>query len=664
MYVKNINEGKLSAPDLQGMWSDHENNKYIKINNNFINIKKENSRYYAMDESLNKVYIRFSDEKFYPEKHNMEAGFKVDRRKINDNCPGWEIQYNELQNIARDNTVVTVRHRGDSDTNIAENSLSAFRLSYKLCRAAIETDVLLTKDNKPVIFHDVRIGKMMEPSYDPDENTGQNAFLKDMSLAELKTKKLLDPRRRVTDDTIITVDEMLDDYLKQGGQSLIYLEVKEPRVILKVAKIITDKASSDPTLLNRVIVKFNMAEFPTYIDWVAGLRNVDASVNIMANPVMSPAAAERINKLPAGDIPIPEGDPLHDNASRAVYWWSSTPGISVPNVEVVLKSTDSGFINKVRRPSPQGYYEQPISLDMANTIPGTPAYMIAIVKKNGKSLGTYVPVADRIMWRDGFVAGVTVPDTKNPKKRNDITESYYNNDSSCCYTLEDRLAENEKEDVRENVAWNRGIRANIITSDDIDSIDTYAADMNYLDKKALPVTHYPKKEMQSTLAWGMNYWPKPDGAKVALEGWGGASSDFVWGGQVCLWDNKFTGYPWVYQCDAAFPWDYRKDLLMTVVTSDKYGAVNQIFSHDKKYCLSGKDGDYSYMKYIEDCRAENTETHFWYTPLRHLRNLYKGEDVSYVQFYRAGVYYGQAYGLLQNTKTPDSWSEWKMKQVG
>ncbi|MFB9087570.1 hypothetical protein ACFFW8_24350 [Erwinia tracheiphila] len=124
-----------------------------------------------------------------------------------------------------------------------------------------------------------------------------------------------------------------------------------------------------------------MAEYPAYVDWVAGLRDIGADINIMANPVMSPAAAERINKLPESAIAKPEGDPLHDNASRAVYWWSSAHGQNVPNVEIVIKNSKSGFIKTQHIPSVQGGYDRPENLYMNNTIPGSPAYMIAIVKK-------------------------------------------------------------------------------------------------------------------------------------------------------------------------------------------------------------------------------------------------------------------------------------------
>ncbi|MFC0139369.1 glycerophosphodiester phosphodiesterase family protein [Erwinia mallotivora] len=301
-----------------------------------------------------RIALNYVNGQYSPEDIKSKSGVKSKVNYLSAECPSWEVQREQLESIAVNNKTITVRHRGDSDVNIAENSLSAFRLSYKLCRAAIETDVLLTKDDQAVIFHDVRIGKMMEPDYNPDTNKGPNALLTDMTLAELKQKKLLDPRRKPTSDTIITVDELIDDYQKKNGQAIIYLEVKNPKLIIRVAKMITKHAESDPTILKRIVVKFNMAEFPTYVDWVAALMRAGADVNVMANPVMSPFAAERINKLPKDEIPIPEGDPLHDNASRAVYWWSYAHGTNVPNVEIVIKSTDNGFINKIKRKSPQG----------------------------------------------------------------------------------------------------------------------------------------------------------------------------------------------------------------------------------------------------------------------------------------------------------------------
>lgn len=634
MYEKNIDTSLLSSPNDEGLRQDSENNKYIKINDNFVRIIQGKTQYFIRKENGEKLYLELRDGKFFPENMVPKTGGKIFKRNVGSDCPDWQKLYDQLGDIASKDKIITVRHRGDSDTNVAENSLSAFRLSYKMCRPAIETDVLLTKDNQPVIFHDVRIGKMMEPTYDPDRNTGSNVLLSQMMLAELKRKPLLDPRRRPTRDTIITVEELLRDYREQNGQALLYLEVKEPKLIMRVAKIITDEAKSDPTLIKRVIVKFNMAEYPTYVDWVAGLRDIGADINIMANPVMSPAAAERINKLPESAIAKPEGDPLHDNASRAVYWWSSAHGQNVPNVEIVIKNSKSGFIKTQHIPSVQGGYDRPENLYMNNTIPGSPAYMIAIVKKNGKPLGTYVPVGDRIMWRDDVVSGVTVPNTSNHKKRIDITKAYYNNDSQCCYSLKDRLAKNELEDIRENLAWNRAIGANVITADDTDSIDNYFAKRGNLDKISIPNPHYPRQSMQSTLAWALQYWSTPDGVTAKFKGWGGGSSPLIWNGQVCIYDNSYSKYPWVYACKYADKISYSNKLKMRVIENVKYGAVNQIYSNDDKFCLSGRDGDTSYLKFTSNCNPENTETHFWHTENYKLRNLYTGDDTKYIEFYR------------------------------
>ncbi|MCG7286402.1 hypothetical protein MHY85_10520, partial [Cellulomonas sp. ACRRI] len=78
-----------------------------------------------------------------------------------------------LQNLGARQQFTTVRHRGDFDARTPENSLPAFEQSYLRCRAGVETDLRRTADGTLVMFHDTHLGKMLEPTYDPEQNTGR-----------------------------------------------------------------------------------------------------------------------------------------------------------------------------------------------------------------------------------------------------------------------------------------------------------------------------------------------------------------------------------------------------------------------------------------------------------------------------------------------------------
>ncbi|ECP3589148.1 hypothetical protein FZH48_26170, partial [Salmonella enterica] len=97
------------------------------------------------------------------------------------NCQPWTFRYLQLEHAAKQKIITTARHRGDFDNHTPENSLGAFQNSYEKCRPSIETDVRLTKDGKAVLFHDLNVGKMTNPDYDPELDSGTNTPLKDLT---------------------------------------------------------------------------------------------------------------------------------------------------------------------------------------------------------------------------------------------------------------------------------------------------------------------------------------------------------------------------------------------------------------------------------------------------------------------------------------------------
>ncbi|EPK6164706.1 glycerophosphodiester phosphodiesterase family protein [Providencia stuartii] len=600
-------------------------------------------------------------------------------------CPSWETQYYQLSVIANNNSVITVRHRGDFTTDIPENSLGAFERSYQNCRAAIETDVRLTKDNELVVFHDINIGKMLEKDYDPLLNTGPNPELKSLTLDELQQKKLLTITREKTNYTVPTVDEMLHNYLDKNGQSLIYLEVKDAAAIIPTAMAIYRVSLREPSLVKRVIVKFNMAEYPTPNDWFAMLNENNIKEEIMANPVISPIAAKRINEGPKID-PI-NGADYRDNASRAVALWSNAKETIVPNIEVVIKdSTD--FKSVIEKDSIyQGKYIAPANLDISNTNEATMARMVAIIKFYKKPLGAFVPVPDYILWRPGVITGITVPNVIPDTVGNiNIIKAYFQNNSACCYDLADRLGVfdvfprvviRENYDYRHILDWNRSIGVNMITADDTDTIDEYYAKNQVLDRVAMPILIPPTKNMHSTLSW--DFHPEFNVSKstvVNIKAWNGESSVW-WGGQTCLYTDSSTHeekYAWVYQCGNfnAENAGYSDSLITKVVDSPRYGSLIQIYSaqyspiSDTPHCLQ-ISGFYNDASWGTDCDPENKATLFKQDMKGHLQAMYyvdnplsPNQPNEYLYLFNHSIYYDLFYGKIRTTQQLDenNWNKW------
>ncbi len=62
--------------------------------------------------------------------------------------------------IEKPNYIRIYGHRG-ARGDIVENSIEGFKYTFALGIKAIEFDVVITKDNIPVLFHDYRLNKDM-----------------------------------------------------------------------------------------------------------------------------------------------------------------------------------------------------------------------------------------------------------------------------------------------------------------------------------------------------------------------------------------------------------------------------------------------------------------------------------------------------------------------
>lgn len=295
------------------------------------------------------------------------------------------------------------------------------------------------------------------------------------------------------------------------------------------------------------------------------------------------------------------------------------------------------------------------------------ARMVAIIKSHNKALVSFVPIPDYVMWREGVVSGVTVPSTFT-KMRLDITTAFYNNDSTCCYALKDRLSSGEANDMRENVAWHNSIGVNVFTTDDPDSVDTFIESVGRLDKISIPAPKKPEKNMNSTLSWGLGYWPRPTKIPVNIKQWGGEESAF-WNGQVCLWDNTYIQYAWTYACMAA-PSGYSKKLFTLVVNDNKwshiYGDLIQIYTHDGKYCLSSDYGEFG-AGWAESCDSSQLKTLFVMDNemrLGPLQDRVNNLGDIYLTADYAGLYWAATYGNIYTSYSGTSnWAKWAIVVV-
>ncbi|MGG7465977.1 glycerophosphodiester phosphodiesterase family protein [Plantibacter sp. YIM 135347] len=589
-------------------------------------------------------------------------------------CPTWQQQYEAQSNVIGVvlDSVVTVRHRGEFTAERPENSLAAFQRAYEYCRPAIETDVRATQDGELVAFHDANVGKMLEPSYDPLTLQGPNRPLSELTLAEIKAKRLVNTAtRQATEHVVPTITELLEDYLARQGQSILVLDIKEGAIIASAAAI-KDVAERHPgsELFKRVVLKMVSSEFPTPTEFFEALRRAGITEEVQVVPTMNPAIADRINDLPH-NIPDVPGQSYESNATRAVAQWASQPGSRVPSVQVLVKDS-SDFVHTETRPSPQGDFAAPVTLTPANTSPGTMAEMAMVVKINRKALAVFAPVPDYIMWRTDRLRDVSVPNVIAGKTETfPVTEAFYQNDSSCCYQLQDRLSQGETAhefaDVRLNLSWLRGVGFNVVTTDDADSIDTFYRAHGQLSTVTTPRVYPPPVAMNSRLSWDLGYVTIPESPKVKLMGWRGEWAGW-WGGTVCLWNQKLDWgaptYGWVYNCgNGTAQADGYTDRMITRVVGD--GRMEIRSYKPGSYCLNSlasSDPSASGTADWLPCGIQSADERALWTMTREGR--FRDQYGRYLSFTAGGALYGGLpYGetkVVPASEATDTWTQWAL----
>ncbi|CDQ39731.1 MULTISPECIES: glycerophosphodiester phosphodiesterase [Virgibacillus] len=133
-------------------------------------------------------------------------------------------------------------HRGASKY-APENTMPAFKLACNMNADGIETDVQLTKDNIPVLFHDEQLKR----------TTGTVGYVKDFTYEQLKQ---LDAGRWYSNEFEHITIPSLDDFLNWIKAKPLYLniELKNYKIDYKHIESIVYDAIAYHQLLNRTTI--------------------------------------------------------------------------------------------------------------------------------------------------------------------------------------------------------------------------------------------------------------------------------------------------------------------------------------------------------------------------------------------------------------------------
>lgn len=569
-------------------------------------------------------------------------------------CPSYHTTYDSIAyEMASTGQSVHVRHRGSFNTEIPENSLQAFRTTMANCEPALETDVRATKDGKLVLFHDARIGRMLEPTYNPIANTGPNGFLDQMTFEELRQDRLLNRKGEVTEQRVPTPEELLQTVVNERSGVITFFDIKSADLIIPLATLINDYANKYPDeyIDDRFVLKVNAAEYPTLQSWMSALEKAGINNKINIMPVYTPATADRINQGP--EIPQPSGMQLSTNAARSVANWAVAPATFAPAVELVVKDS-SDFVDTRPMAGRFGDYRIPASFEMSNTRDGTMAQFVAILKNFNKPSSLFVPVPDYMMWKPGPVAGYTVPNILGDHVPLNVQEGFFNNDSACCYSLKDRLSPSpiarEEHDWRMNLDWVIGMGFRLITSDDTISTAQYFKEKNLLDLAAEPKIPAASESMNSMLYYAVGGYAPPYYTDVQFKGWDGGSSG-LWQGQVCIWSNNL-GYAWATNC-AKYHASGKTNMIRMQVSSQPGKMLLQDLLDFQ--CLKPKGDD---VIWSDDCSSPDAQ--WTRTPEnRYLDGQGRCLTFSWQNRYTEGLPYAYLY---MDTACNDSWSQWNFER--
>ncbi|AKE60111.1 hypothetical protein F384_16905 [Citrobacter amalonaticus Y19] len=190
-----------------------------------------------------------------------------------------------MQDVSQSTPVVVI-HRGSWEPGFPENSEVAFIRSNITGTAVIETDVRLTKDQVPVLFHDAGLGRLTdiysyapegEKRFDPFTGEGYNPKISDMPYNTVKELYLLHhPGDKPTSYRLLSVKDFYDFYYNNYLNLTVFLEIKEPKSVPLLLKMINEDTrdfyhgqgnGKQLHAKDFTVFKFNVNYFPFYSDW-------------------------------------------------------------------------------------------------------------------------------------------------------------------------------------------------------------------------------------------------------------------------------------------------------------------------------------------------------------------------------------------------------------
>ncbi len=190
-----------------------------------------------------------------------------------------------MRDVTQSTPVVSI-HRGSWEPWFPENSEVAFIRANIDGTAVIETDVRLTKDNVPVLFHDAGLGRLTNiyayaPSeqkrFNPFTGEGYNPKITEVNYDVVKKLNLLSvPGGRWTTYRILSVSDFYNFYYNNYLNLTVFLEIKDPKSVPLLIKALNEDTrdyyhgqGNGVQLHARdfTVFKFNVNYFPLYSDW-------------------------------------------------------------------------------------------------------------------------------------------------------------------------------------------------------------------------------------------------------------------------------------------------------------------------------------------------------------------------------------------------------------
>lgn len=122
---------------------------------------------------------------------------------------------------------VVSAHRGGPAPGYPENAIETFERTLSMVPALIEADVRETADGALVLLHDEEL----------DRTTNGSGLLSEMTLAEVKSLRLVDRDGELTDFEVPTLQEALT---AMRGRTILQLDVKRGVGLRKVVRTVED----------------------------------------------------------------------------------------------------------------------------------------------------------------------------------------------------------------------------------------------------------------------------------------------------------------------------------------------------------------------------------------------------------------------------------------